>query len=88
MFCMRPSPSSCWFINQISAWALKYCMRFEDLGLVVCTTKSLFGCFRLRTTNYYDLFTGNPTNVVFQRETVAMRAQVRHCPTGAMVRRR
>ena len=48
MFCMRPSPSSCWLasnfnaLNQISAKALRYCMRSEDLGLV-----NTFACLHL-----------------------------------------
>ena len=65
-------------VNQISAKTLRYCTCFEDLGLFflspVCTTKSLFGCFQ---SNF--LTNGaprDPPNVVFQRETVTMRAQV------------
>ena len=95
MFCMKPSPSSCWFANNVSALvkfpqkALRYCMRFVDLGLV-----NTFACLHhqepvwLLPITFFStdcappivspFSSRNPPNVVFQRQNATMMAQLRH----------
>ena len=91
----RPSPSFCWFANNLNALnkfptkALRDCMRFHDLGLV-----HTFACLQhqepvwllpvvfFSTARAPPIVTPfsprDPPNVVFQGETVAIRAQVGH----------
>ena len=66
-------------------------MRFEDFGLVdtfayLYDQKSLFGCFQSyfssQIAHHQLLSPFLPPNVVFQGETVAMRAQMRHCDSS------
>ena len=90
MLCMRPSPSCLLVrqqlqrINQMSAKALRYCMRSEDPGLI-----NTFPCLhhqepvwllpivvflrRSRTTNLNAVSPRDPPNAVFHWETVTMR---------------
>ena len=83
-------------IDQICAEALRYCMRFEDLGLLNIVT-CLYDQKPVRllpvalfSTNCAPPFCGfsprDPPNVVFQRETVAVRAQVRLLPVSRLAR--
>ena len=70
MSCMRLSPSSCWIANNFNALikiphsSLRYCMRFEDLGLLtlspVCTTKK--ACWV--TSSHIFLHRSHTTNFV------------------------
>ena len=76
-------------INQIAAKALRYCIRFEDLGLIYTFTclynqepvwllPILF--FSTNCAPPLHMFSPrDPPNVVFQKETVTMRTQVGHC---------
>ena len=79
-------------IDQISAQALRYRMRFEDLHLL-----KIFTCLHdqkpvrlppvvLFSTNCAPPLCGfsgrDPPHEVFQRETVAVWAQVRHCDSS------
>ena len=73
-------------MDQISAQALRYCMSFEDLGLIDTFTclydqkpvwlLSIVFLHTSRTTN--ALFPRDPPDAVFQRETAAVRTQVGH----------
>ena len=90
MFSMRPSPIFLLVlqrIDQICAQALRYCMCFEDLGLIDTLTYLydqkavwLLPIVFLSTNRAPPIVAPfsprYPPDLVFQRETVAMRAQV------------
>ena len=71
------SPSFCWLATSLSALikfftqTLRYCMRFENLGLT-----GTFACLHHQLQCFF------PPNVVLQEKAVAMRAQIRQSNTS------